>query len=84
MNRGMVGVRIRNGAGGWFPCIAPALGGPLDRLEPVSAGSPRLPGEGAAVFSPAPQSPPAGACYRHERVLRADRELLGLLSHHSC
>jgi uncharacterized membrane protein len=57
MNRGMVGVRTRNGAGGRFACIAPVVGGPPDRFEPVPAGSRRLPGEDAVVFSPAPQSP---------------------------
>jgi hypothetical protein len=84
MNYGMVGVRTRNGAGGWFACIAPAAGGAPDRFEPLAAGARRLPGEGAVLFSPAPQAPPAGACYRHERVLRADGEALGLLSYDTC
>jgi uncharacterized membrane protein len=84
MNRGMVGVRTRNGAGGWFACIAPAPGGAVDRFEPVPPGTSLLPGEGAAVFSPAAQAPPAGVCYRHERVLRADGALLGLLSYDIC
>jgi uncharacterized membrane protein len=82
MNRGMVGVRTRNGAGGRFACIAPALGTAPGRFEPVPAGAARLPGEGAVVFSPAPQSPPA--CYRHERVLRANGALFGLLSYETC
>ena len=38
----------------------------------------------AVVFSLAPQSPPAGACSRHERVLRTDGELLGVLSYYGC
>lgn len=72
---------------GWsrlLPDLAPALGGAPDRFAPAPAGSPRLPGEGAVVFSLAPQSPPAGACSRHERVLRTDGELLGVLSYYGC
>ena len=64
--------------------LAPAAGGPSDRLEPVPAGIGRLPGEGPVAFSPAPQSAPAGACYPHERVLRADGARLGLLSSKTC
>lgn len=77
INRGRVGVRVRNGAGGWFACIAPALGGMPERFDSIPSGTRPLPGEDA---SPAPQSPPAGACYRHGHVLRADGEPLGLLS----
>jgi uncharacterized membrane protein len=84
MNSGPVGVRTRNGAGSWFVCIATAVGGTPDRFGRVPVGSRRLSGEGAVVFSPAPQAPPAGACYRHERVLRADGEPLGLLSYDIC
>jgi uncharacterized membrane protein len=84
MNRGMVGVRTRDGSGGWFACVAPAVGGAPDRFEPVAPGSPRLPGEGTVLFSPAPQTPPAGVCYRHERVVRQDGGLLGLLSYDTC
>jgi hypothetical protein len=84
MNHGMVGARTGNGAGGWFACIAPAVGGALDRFEPVPARSPRLPGEGVVVFGFAPQWPAAGARSRHERVLRADGELLGVLSYDTC
>ena len=84
MSRGVVGVRTRDDGGGSFARVAPAAGGALERLERVPPGSPRLPGEGAVVFSPAPQAPPAGTCFRHERVGRPDGGLLGLLSYDTC
>lgn len=83
MNHGMVGVRTRDGAGGWFACIAPALGGEVDRLEPV-VDHERLPGEGIVVFTPAAQEPPAGECYEHERALGGGGELVGWLSYDTC
>jgi putative lipoprotein len=83
MNRGMAGARTRNGAGGWFDCIAPSLGGEVDRLEPVTDGG-RLPGEGTVVFSPVIQGPPPGECYQHERALGPGGEPIGWLSTETC
>ena len=35
MNHGMVGVRTRNGQGGWFECVAEANGKSIDRFVPL-------------------------------------------------
>ena len=83
MNHGMVGMRTRNGEGGWFECIAPMIGGEVDRLEAMPAGTLRTPGEEQVVFTKASEGPLDGSCYEHLRVID-DGELIGWLAHDVC
>jgi uncharacterized membrane protein len=84
MNHGMVGVRTRHGQGSWFDCIAPMIGGAVERIEPVPPGTARLPGEGVVLFARAADGPLAGECYEHERVLDHDGRLIGWLAYDVC
>jgi uncharacterized membrane protein len=84
MNHGMIGMRSRNGDGGWFQCIAPMVGGGVDRFEPVAEGSTRVPGEGEVLFTAPAEGPLAGGCYQHERVVDEQGEVIGWLAHDVC
>lgn len=84
MNKAMMGVRIRDDAVGYWECVAEAQGAAVHLFEPLPADAERLPGEDRVIFTPAAQSPPSGRCYKHERVLYPEGELLGWLSYHVC
>jgi hypothetical protein len=85
MNRGMVGVRLRDAKGTRSECIVAAGGGAPERHQPVDATSRPLPGEGRPVFTPAPQVPPAGPCWRNEPVTGpGGGESPGTLSYIAC
>jgi len=84
MNHGKVGVRTRNGEGGWWDCIAAADGSGVDTFEEVPPGMRTLPGESHAMFTPAGAYPPAGRCFEHQRVLDETGKLLGWLSYNHC
>ena len=84
MNHGMIGMRTRNGEGGWFECVAERQGSRVDSLAPLSEGRERMPGEGMPVYSPPAQPPPRGECYEHQQVLGPSGELLGWLSYDTC
>ena len=60
MNRGMVGVRTRNGQGGWFECVAEANGKSIDRFVTLPPSAPLAPNEDHVVFSPPDHAAPAG------------------------
>lgn len=79
-----VGVRLRNGDGGWFECIATRDGSSIDRFDTLTSADFPLQQENRVVFTPAAQYPPAGNCYEHERVLDARGELIGWLSFNTC
>jgi uncharacterized membrane protein len=83
MNHGMVGMRTRNGEGGWFECIAPMIGGEVDRIEAVPAGTLRTPGEEQVIFTRASDGPLKGGCYENLRVIDGG-ELIGWLAHDVC
>ena len=59
MSRGMVGVRTRNGQGGWFECVAEANGKSIERFVTLPPGAPLAPNEDRVVFSPPDHPPPA-------------------------
>jgi hypothetical protein len=84
MNKAMTGVRIRDDAAGHWECVAEAEGAAVHLFEALPAGTERLPGEDRVLFTPAAQSPPSGRCYKHERVLYPEGELLGWLSYEVC
>jgi putative lipoprotein len=85
MSHGMVGVRVRDGKGTRSECIVAAGGGAPGRHQPVDATARPLPGEGRPVFTPAPQVPPAGPCWRNEPVTGlGSGESLGTLSYITC
>jgi uncharacterized membrane protein len=84
MNRGLVGVRTRNAVAGWFDCVAPFDGHNIERFEAVTADAGPIPGEGHVLFTPAGQSPLAGGCWRHERVVDLSGKVLGWLSSNGC
>jgi putative lipoprotein len=84
MNRGMVGVRTRNGQGGWFECVAEANGKSVDRFVPLPSGAPPAPNEDRVVFSPPDHPPPPGSCYKHERVMDGMGDFMGWLSTNGC
>jgi uncharacterized membrane protein len=84
MNRGMVGARTRNRDGGWFECIATSDGQSVEHIEMLPKAAAPLPGEQAAVFTPAAQTPPPGNCYRTERVQDATGKMVGWLSINGC
>ncbi len=84
MNRGMVGVRTRNGQGGWFECVAEANGKSVERFVPLPPSAPPAPNEDRVVFSPPDHTPPAGSCYKHERVMDGMGDFMGWLSTNGC
>jgi uncharacterized membrane protein/invasion protein IalB len=84
MNRGMVGVRTRNRGGGWFECVAESNGRSVDRFVPLPSTAPPAPNEDRVVFSPPDQSPPAGNCFQHERVMDGIGDFMGWLSTNGC
>ncbi len=85
MNRGMVGVRAGDDGGRRWNCVAPADGGEVRVFAPVPEGAETVPGETTVVFTPSPGSPPAGACFRHERLMNpGTATLIGWLSYHAC
>jgi uncharacterized membrane protein len=84
MNKAMTGVRIRDDAAGYWECVAEAQGAAVHLFEPLPTGTARLPGEDRVLFTPAAQAPPSGRCYKHERVLFPEGELLGWLSYDGC
>ena len=84
MNRGIVGVRTRNRGGGWFECIADAEGLRVARFDPLPTGSQRAPNEDRVLFTPPDLPPPAGNCYRHERVMNGMGDFQGWLSTNQC
>jgi uncharacterized membrane protein/invasion protein IalB len=84
MNRSMVGTRTRNRDGGWFECVASSDGSTVERIEMLPKASTPLPGEQLALFTPLAQAPPAGNCYRTERIQDAAGKLVGWLSGYGC
>jgi len=86
LNQSMVGVRLRDGAGGWWDCITQGYGANarVALFDAVPADEEPLPGESEVIFTSAEQLPPAGGCYRHERVLDDDGTTLGWLSYDIC
>ena len=84
MNRGKIGMRTRNGEGAWFRCVAPVVGGEIDRFEPVPADRARSAGEGRVMFTARHDGPIAGGCYQHERVVDGQGEVIGWLAHDVC
>jgi len=85
MNRGMVGARTRDDGGRHWNCVAPADGSEVNIFAPVPDGARISPGETRVVFTPVPQSPPTGKCYRHERVTDPETgSLIGWLSYDTC
>jgi uncharacterized membrane protein len=85
MNRGMVGVRLRNGVAGWFDCVAQYDGKVVERFEAVTADTGPVPGEGAVLYTPAGQSVLSGKCWYHERVMdAAGVQQIGWLSSNRC
>jgi len=84
INRGMVGVRTRNRDGGWFECISDTQGREVEHIGRLPPGTKPAPNEDYAIFSPPDQPPPAGNCYRHERVMDGMGDFRGWLSTHNC
>ena len=83
MNQGMVGVRTRTDDDDHWNCVAPADGGAVEIIARVPEES--VPGETRVVFTPAPHTPPAGNCFRHERVSAPEASsLIGWLSYDTC
>jgi uncharacterized membrane protein len=81
---GMVGVRLRDGEGGWFECVASRGGSSIDRFDRLTTADFPLQHENRLVFTRAEQNPPSGNCYEHERVLDAQGEPIGWLSFNTC
>lgn len=84
MNHGMVGVRTRNGQGGWFECVADANGKSIDRFVTLPSAAPPAPNEDRVVFSPPDHPPLGGGCYKHERVMDGMGDFMGWLSTNGC
>ncbi len=85
MNRGMAGVRIDAGGGEQADCIAPLIGGEVDRLDWLPVHAPPLPGQGTPVFTPAAfGTPPTGKCQRTEAVVGPFKAIIGWLSYPTC
>ncbi len=84
MNHGMVGVRTRNGQGGWFECVAEANGKSIDRFVTLPPSAPLAPNEDRVVFSPPDHAAPGGKCYKHERVMDGMGDFMGWLSTNVC
>lgn len=84
MNGGLIGVRTRNAVAGWFECVAAYDGRAIVRLDPVTAESGPLPGEGYVLYTPVSGQPLAGNCWHHERVVDFIGKTLGWLSTNRC
>jgi uncharacterized membrane protein len=79
MNRGRIGVRLGDAGGKRFDCIV--IDGPnsVERIEPVAADAPALPGERAPVFLPSQGEPPRVNCGRLGRVVDYRGETAGYM-----
>ena len=84
INGGRVGVRTWSSAAAGFECIATAEGSVLQPLTPLKAEALGLHDSWSPLFALPGQGPPTGECYRHERVVGADGELIGWLSYDVC
>jgi uncharacterized membrane protein len=84
MNRGLVGVRTRNGGAGWFDCVAEYDGRSVQRFDPVTAEAGPVPGEGNVLYTPITSTPLQGKCWRQERVVDGGGTALGWLSSNGC
>lgn len=85
MNQGLAGVRVRDATGARMECIAAPGSTRPDSYIAVADGMPPLPGEGHPIFTPAPQTPPSGECWRNEPVVLPDSEApVGTLSYLTC
>jgi uncharacterized membrane protein len=84
MNRGLVGVRTRNGGAGWFDCVAGYDGRSVQRFAPVTADAGPVQGEGNVLYTPIAGVPLQGKCWRQERVVDGGGTPLGWLSSNGC
>ena len=78
MNRGKVGVRLRDAGQARFDCVVDAGSGAIETVQPVDATD-ALPGEGEPLWLPARENPPVLHCGRVERALGTDGGLQGYL-----
>jgi hypothetical protein len=85
MNRGMVGVRLRNGRGQRLECVVPGAGGRPASYKTLAPAARLLPGEGQPVLTPGARLKPAGKCWRNEPVtLPGETRPAGTLSYLVC
>lgn len=79
MNRGRIGVRLADDQARRFDCIVIDASGSVERMEPVDAAAPPLPGEGMPEFLPLRPRPLILTCGRLRRVVDADGATTGYL-----
>ena len=84
MSRGMVGVRTRNAAAGWFDCTAQYDGSGIERFEAVTSDAEPVVGEGRVLFTPLPDTPLSGRCWQQEKVVDSAGRQIGWLSTNGC
>ncbi len=78
MNRGKIGVRLRDSGQARFDCVVDAGTGAIEGVQPVE-GDGLLPGEGEPLWLPARENPPVLHCGRVERVTDGGGQLQGYL-----
>jgi uncharacterized membrane protein len=69
MNRGRSGVRLAGADGQRFDCIVIDGANSVEKIEPIAADAPALPGERAPVLLPSQGKPPRVTCGRRARVM---------------
>ncbi len=82
--KGTVGVRIVETAGGALDCVAETSGRGTPALAAVNPADPPLPGAGNPLLYPPREPPPIVACGRLERAQGARGALLGYLHYDPC
>lgn len=84
MARARTSVRLLGPGGDRVDCIAPADGGPVEKMGMVGDVALPLPGEGRPMFVPALHEPPIQTCTEVERVLDDSGRLVGWLVYRHC
>lgn len=82
MNQGMVGVRLRTADGRRFDCVAEAVSGAVQSIQPLASDAADLPDEGKPVFVPSDRPQPRGTCVR--QVVQTDGLVIGWLTYIAC
>lgn len=83
MNRGKAGVRLVDGEGAAYDCVADIGARRVETVERVVPGD-ALPGVGNPVFWPAREAPPMLQCGRVERVVDRRGRTAGFLNYDPC
>lgn len=79
MNKGLVGVRLRDAAGNRHDCLAESGGGAIVGVEALSDATAHMKGEANPVFYPAREQPPLVEVGRIEQVVSRDGVFQGWL-----